>query len=235
MKEYKIASIAGDGIGQEVVPEANKVLKKVAEEHQFKLSIDDFDFASCDYYEKHGKMLPDDWKDKIGKHDAIFFGAVGMPDRYPDHITLWGSLLQFRREFDQYINLRPVKLFPGINPPLANKKPGDIDMIIVRENTEGEYSSVGGRMYKGTDREIVIQETIMSKHGIDRVQKFAFELAKSRKRKKITNATKSNGISITMPYWDERFYENKKNYTDVETDQFHICLLYTSPSPRDRG
>ena len=133
--------------------------------------------------------------------------------------------MQFRREFDQYINLRPVKLFPGINPPLANKKPGDIDMIIVRENTEGEYSSVGGRMYKGTDREIVIQETIMSKHGIDRVQKFAFELAKSRKRKKLTNATKSNGISITMPYWDERFYENKKNYTDVETDQFHIDIL----------
>ena len=225
MKEYKIASIAGDGIGQEVVPEAHKVLKKVAEEHQFKLSIDDFDFASCDYYEKHGKMLPDDWKDKIGKHDAIFFGAVGMPERYPDHITLWGSLLQFRREFDQYINLRPVKLFPGINPPLANKKPGDIDMIIVRENTEGEYSTVGGRMYKGTDREIVIQETIMSKHGIDRVQKFAFELAKSRKRKKLTNATKSNGISITMPYWDERFYENKKNYSGVETDQFHIDIL----------
>ena len=225
MKEYKIASIAGDGIGQEVVPEAHKVLKKVAEEHQFKLSIDDFDFASCDYYEKHGKMLPDDWKDKIGKHDAIFFGAVGMPERYPDHITLWGSLIQFRREFDQYINLRPVKLFPGINPPLANKKPGDIDMIIVRENTEGEYSTVGGRMYKGTDREIVIQETIMSKHGIDRVQKFAFELAKSRKRKKLTNATKSNGISITMPYWDERFYENKKNYSSVETDQFHIDIL----------
>ena len=225
MKEYKIASIAGDGIGQEVVPEAHKVLKKVAEEHQFKLSIDDFDFASCDYYEKHGKMLPDDWKDKIGKHDAIFFGAVGMPERYPDHITLWGSLLQFRREFDQYINLRPVKLFPGINPPLANKKPGDIDMIIVRENTEGEYSTVGGRMYKGTDREIVIQETIMSKHGIDRVQKFAFELAKSRKRKKLTNATKSNGISITMPYWDERFNENKKYYNDVETDQFHIDIL----------
>ena len=225
MKEYKIASIAGDGIGQEVVPEAHKVLKKVAEEHQFKLSIDDFDFASCDYYEKHGKMLPDDWKDKIGKHNAIFFGAVGMPDRYPDHITLWGSLLQFRREFDQYINLRPVKLFPGINPPLANKKPGDIDMLIVRENTEGEYSTVGGRMYKNTDREIAIQETIMSAHGIDRVQKFAFELAKKRKRKKLTNATKSNGISITMPFWDERFNEMKKNYPEIETDQFHIDIL----------
>jgi tartrate dehydrogenase/decarboxylase/D-malate dehydrogenase len=170
-------------------------------------------------------MLPDDWKEKIEKHDAIFFGAVGMPDRYPDHITLWGSLLQFRREFDQYINLRPVKLFPGIKSPLAEKKPGDIDMIIVRENTEGEYSSVGGRMYKGTEREIVLQETIMSKYGVDRVQKFAFELAKSRKRKKLTSATKSNGISITMPYWDERFNENKKNYTNVKTDQFHIDIL----------
>ena len=225
MKSYNIASIEGDGIGKEVVPQAHKVLKKIAEKHQFKLAIDEFDFASCDYFEKHGKMLPDNWKKKIEKHDAIFFGAVGMPDQYPDHITLWGSLLKFRREFDQYINLRPVKLFPGINPPLANKKPGDIDMIIVRENTEGEYSSVGGKMYEGTEREIVLQETIMSKHGIDRVQKFAFELAKSRKRKKLTSATKSNGISITMPYWDERFNENKKNYTNIKTDQFHIDIL----------
>ena len=170
-------------------------------------------------------MLPDDWKTKIGKHDAIFFGAVGIPDRVPDHISLWGFLLQFRREFDQYINIRPVKLFPGIEPPLANKKPGDIDMLIIRENTEGEYSSVGGRMYMGTEREIAIQETIMSRHGVDRVQKFAFEAAKRRKRKKLTNATKSNGISITMPFWDERFYENKKQYPDIETDQFHIDIL----------
>ena len=225
MKTYNIASIAGDGIGKEVVPEAHKVLKKIAEKHQFKIAIDEFDFASCDYYEKHGKMMPDNWKEKIEKHDAIFFGAVGMPDRYPDHITLWGSLLKFRREFDQYINLRPVKLFPGVKSPLADKTPGDIDMIIIRENTEGEYSSVGGRMYEGTEREIALQETIMSKHGIDRVQKFAFEVAKSRKRKKLTSATKSNGISITMPYWDERFNENKKDYTDIQTDQFHIDIL----------
>jgi tartrate dehydrogenase/decarboxylase/D-malate dehydrogenase len=225
MKTYNIASIAGDGIGKEVVPEAHKVLNKIAEQHQFKLVIDEFDFSSCDYYEKHGKMLPDDWKEKIEKHDAIFFGAVGMPDRYPDHITLWGSLLKFRREFDQYINLRPVKLFPGVKSPLADKTPGDIDMIIIRENTEGEYSSVGGRMYEGTDREIALQETIMSKHGIDRVQKFAFEIAKSRKRKKLTSATKSNGISITMPYWDERFNDNKKDYSDIKTDQFHIDIL----------
>ena len=225
MKEYNIASIAGDGIGKEVVPEGLKVLKDAAEKHQFKINFTEYDFASCDYYEKHRKMLPDDWKEKLGKHDAIFFGAVGMPDQVPDHISLWGSLLQFRREFDQYINLRPVKLFPGINPPLANKKPGDIDMLIVRENTEGEYSSVGGRMFKNTDREIAIQETIMSAHGVDRVQKFAFELAKQRKRKKLTNATKSNGISITMPFWDERFNEMKKNYPDIETDQYHIDIL----------
>jgi Isocitrate/isopropylmalate dehydrogenase len=183
MKTYNIASIEGDGIGKEVVPEAHKVLKKIAEKHQFKLAIDEFDFASCDYYEKHGKMMPENWKEKIEKHDAIFFGAVGVPGRYPDHITLWGSLLKFRREFDQYINLRPVKLFPGVKSPLADKTPGDIDMIIIRENTEGEYSSVGGRMYEGTEREIALQETIMSRYGIDRVQKFAFEIAKSRKRK----------------------------------------------------
>ena len=144
MKEYKIATIAGDGIGKEVVPEGLKILKEVANQHQFKIKFDEFDFSSCDYYKKNGKMLPDNWKDKIGNHDAIFFGAVGMPDEVPDHISLWGSLLQFRREFDQYVNLRPVKLFEGILCPLANKKPGDIDMMIVRENTEGEYSSVGG-------------------------------------------------------------------------------------------
>ena len=225
MKEYNIASIPGDGIGKEVVPEGLKVLKDAAEKHQFKINFTEYDFASCDYYEKHGKMLPVDWKEKLGKHDAIFFGAVGMPDQVPDHISLWGSLLQFRREFDQYINLRPVKLFPGINPPLANKKPGDIDMLIVRENTEGEYSSVGGRMFKNTEREIAVQETIMSAHGIDRVQKFAFELAKKRKRKKLTNATKSNGISITMPFWDERFNKMKNKYPEIETDQFHIDIL----------
>ena len=225
MKEYKIASIAGDGIGKEVVPEGIKVLKEIAKQHQFKIKLDEFDFSSCDYYKKHGKMLPDDWKNKIGNHDAIFFGAVGMPELVPDHISLWGSLLQFRREFDQYINLRPVKLFEGVPCPLANKKPGDIDMLIVRENTEGEYSSVGGRMYRNSAREIAIQETIMSRHGVGRVQKFAFELTKKRKRRKLTNATKSNGISITMPFWDERFNEIKKLYPNIKTDQFHIDIL----------
>jgi tartrate dehydrogenase/decarboxylase/D-malate dehydrogenase len=225
MKSYKIATIAGDGIGKEVVPESLKVLKEVAKKHQFNVQFDEFDFASCDYYQKNGKMLPDDWKDKIGSHDAIYFGAVGDPVKVPDHISLWGSLLKFRREFDQYINLRPVKLFNGVPCPLANKKTGDIDMLIVRENTEGEYSSVGGRMYRDTDREIAIQETIMSSHGVDRVQKFAFDLAKDRGRKKVTNATKSNGISITMPFWDERFNKIKKKYPEIKTDQFHIDIL----------
>ena len=225
MKNYKIATIAGDGIGKEVMPESIKVLKETAKKHQFNIQFNEFDFASCDYYEKNGKMLPDDWKEKISDHDAIYFGAVGDPSKVPDHISLWGSLLKFRREFDQYINLRPVKLFNGVPCPLANKNPGDIDMLIVRENTEGEYSSVGGKMFQGSDREIAIQETIMSRHGIDRVQKFAFELAKSRGRKKVTNATKSNGISITMPYWDERFNLMKKNYPNIKTDQYHIDIL----------
>ena len=225
MKHFKIATIAGDGIGKEVVPVSLKILKEVAKIHQFKIDFDEYDFSSCDYYSKHGKMLPDNWKEKIINHDAIFFGAVGDPNKVPDHISLWGSLLKFRREFDQYINLRPVKLFDGVPCPLVNKKPGDIDMLIVRENTEGEYSSVGGRMYKNSDREIAVQETIMSRFGVDRVQKFAFELAMTRKRKKLTNATKSNGISITMPFWDERFQINKKNFPEILTDQFHIDIL----------
>ena len=224
MKSYKIASIAGDGIGKEVLPESLKVLKETAKKHQFKIQFDEFDFASCDYYEKYGKMLPDNWKEEIGSHDAIFFGAVGNPDKVPDHISLWGSLLKFRREFDQYINLRPVKLFNGVPCPLANKKPGDIDMLIIRENTEGEYSSVGGRMYKNTKREIAIQETIMSRHGVDRVQKYAFELAKSKGRKKVTNATKSNGISITMPFWDERFDIIKKNTQKLKLTNFILIF-----------
>ena len=225
MKSYSIATIAGDGIGKEVVPEGVKILKEAAKKHQFKIQFNEFDFANCDYYKKNGKMLPDDWKEKLLDHDAIYFGAVGNPAEVPDHISLWGSLLKFRREFDQYINLRPVKLFAGIESPLANKKPGDIDMLIVRENSEGEYSSIGGRIFQGTDNETAVQETIMSKKGIDRVMKFAFKLAQERNRKKVTSATKSNGISITMPFWDERFNEIKKKFPKIETDQFHIDIL----------
>ncbi len=222
---YKIAVIPGDGIGKETVPEGLRVLEAAASKFDIGLSFDHYDFASCDYYQKHGKMMPDDWKDKVGNHDAIFFGAVGWPDTVPDHISLWGSLLLFRREFDQYVNLRPVKLMPGVISPLAGRKPGDIDFFVVRENTEGEYSSIGGRMFPGTDREIVVQETVMSRIGVDRILRYAFELARRRDRKKLTSATKSNGISITMPYWDERVVEVAKAYPDVSWDKYHIDIL----------
>ena len=224
-KTHHIAVIAGDGIGKEVMPEGLRVLEIAASRFGIALKVDHFDFSSWDYFERHGKMLPDDWKQQIGGHDAIFFGAVGWPQKIADHVSLWGSLLRFRRDFDQFVNLRPARLMPGIQSPLAGLKPGDIDMMIVRENTEGEYSSIGGRMYEGTDREIVIQETVMSRTGVDRVLKFAFELAMSRPRKKLTSATKSNGISITMPYWDERVEAMAKAYPKVSVDRFHIDIL----------
>ena len=222
---FNIAVIAGDGIGKEVMPEGIKVLKKVSEKFDINLNFEEFDFSSYDYYERHGQMMPNDWKEKISNHDAIFFGAVGWPDKIPDHVSLWGSLLKFRREFDQYVNLRPVKLMPGVPSPLANKNPGDIDFYIVRENTEGEYSSIGGKMFPNTEREFVVQETIMTKIGVDRVLKFAFNLAKQTKRKHLTSATKSNGISITMPYWDERVEEISKNFPEVKFDKYHIDIL----------
>ena len=221
----KIAVIAGDGIGKETVPEGLRVLDAAAAKFSLDLRWDHFDFASCDYYAKHGQMMPDDWKDRIGGHDAIFFGAVGWPDTVPDHVSLWGSLIKFRREFDQYVNLRPCRLMPGIPSPLANRKPGDIDFYVVRENTEGEYSSIGGRMYEGTEREVVVQQSTFSRAGTDRILKFAFDLAQSRPKKHLTSATKSNGISITMPYWDERVVEMTRKYGDVRVDKFHIDIL----------
>ena len=227
---HRIAVIAGDGIGKEVMPESLRVLDAAARRFGIALDRQTFEFADCDYYAKHGKMMPDDWKDQLGGFDAILFGAVGWPAIVPDHVSLWGSLLKFRREFDQYVNLRPARLMPGIRSPLVDRsgqplKPGDIDMLIVRENTEGEYSSIGGRMYEGTEREIVIQETVMSRIGVDRVLKYAFEEAMRRPRRKLTSATKSNGISITMPYWDERVAEMAKAYPDVVVDRFHIDIL----------
>ncbi len=224
-RRYRIAVIPGDGIGKEVVPEGVRVLEAAAAKYGFDLELDSFDFASCDYYERHGKMMPDDWKEQIGSHDAIFFGAVGWPATVPDHVSLWGSLILFRREFDQYVNLRPVRLMPGVPCPLAGRKPGDIDFYVVRENSEGEYSSIGGKMYAGTEREVVVQETVMSRHGVDRILRFAFELAQSREKKHLTSATKSNGISITMPYWDERVVEMAKNYPEIRWDKYHIDIL----------
>src|SRR5207302_4797144 len=224
-KQYRIAVIPGDGIGKEVMPEGLRVIEAAAKKHGVAVQFDHFDFASYDYYEKHGQMMPDDWKDKIGKHDAIYFGAVGWPAKIPDHISLWGSLIQFRREFDQYVNLRPVRLMPGVPCPLAGRNPGDIDFYVVRENTEGEYSAIGGRMFAGTEREFVVQETVMTRVGVDRILKFAFELASRRSKKHLTSATKSNGISISMPYWDERVEEMAKSYPDVRWDKYHIDIL----------
>src|ERR1700675_4920922 len=224
-KTYRIAVIPGDGIGKEVVPEGLRVIEAAAKKHGISVHFDHFDFASWDYYEKHGQMMPDDWKDKIGKHDAIYFGAVGWPAKIPDHISLWGSLIKFRREFDQYVNLRPVRLMPGVPSPLAGRKQGDIDFWVVRENTEGEYSSIGGRLFGGTERETVGQQSTFTRAGTDRIMKYAFELARSRPKKHVTSATKSNGISITMPYWDERFRAMAAQYPGIRTDQYHIDIL----------
>src|ERR1700741_3773710 len=224
-KRYRIAVIPGDGIGKEVMPEGLRVIEAAAKKHGVAVKFDHFDFASYDYYEKHGEMMPADWKDKIGKHDAIYFGAVGWPAKIPDHISLWGSLIKFRREFDQYVNLRPVRLMPGVPSPLANRKPGDIDFWVVRENTEGEYSAIGGRMFPGTEREVVVQETGLTRIGVDRLLKFAFELARKTPKKHLTSATKSNGIAITMPYWDERVEAMAKNFPDIKWDKYHIDIL----------
>jgi tartrate dehydrogenase/decarboxylase/D-malate dehydrogenase len=225
MTKHRIAVIPGDGIGVEVMPEGLRVLDAAARRFGIGLAYDHFDVASCDYYATHGQMMPQDWKDQIGGHDAIFFGAVGWPGKVPDHISLWGSLLLFRREFDQYVNLRPARLMPGVASPLAGRQPGDIDFYIVRENTEGEYSSVGGKMFAGTEREIVMQEAIFSRVGVDRVLRYAFELARRRPKQHLTSATKSNGIFISMPYWDERVVEMAKQYPDVKVDKFHIDIL----------
>ena len=197
--KYNIAVIPGDGIGTEVMPEALKVLEVISNKYGINLHFDHFDFSSYEYFSKHGQMMPDDWKTQIGSHDALFFGAVGWPDKIPDHISLWGSLLKFRRDFDQYINLRPVKLMPGVPSPLANRYPGDINFYIIREITEGEYSSIGGKMFPDTDREIVMQETVMSRVGVDRVLKFAFELAQSSDKKHLTQQRNLMGFQLPCP------------------------------------
>ncbi len=224
-RRWRIAVLPGDGIGVEVVPEGVRVLESAARRFDIALELEHFDFASCDYYLRTGSMLPPDWKEVLGGFDAIFFGAVGWPDKVPDHISLWGSLIQFRREFDQYVNLRPARLMPGLRSPLAGVAPGDIDLLIVRENTEGEYSNAGGRMYAGTEREIALQETVMSRHGVDRVLRHAFAEARRRPRRLLTSATKSNGISITMPFWDERVRAVAAEFADVQCRSLHIDAL----------
>jgi tartrate dehydrogenase/decarboxylase/D-malate dehydrogenase len=222
MKTFKIAVIPGDGIGKEVVPEGIRVLEVAGKRFGFQLLWHNFDW-SCETYLKTGRMMPEDGIAQLRPFDAIFLGAVGHPT-VPDHVSLWGLLIPIRRDFRQYVNLRPVRLFEGIDSPLKRWKPGEIDFCVVRENNEGEYSKIGGRLYEGTEDEMAIQQTVFTRRGVFRVLRFAFELAR-RSKKHLTSATKSNGIIHTMPFWDECFREIGKEYPDVRTDQFHIDIL----------
>ena len=224
-KTHRIAVIPGDGIGKEVMPEGLRVLQAAARRFDIALDLTPIDWASCDHYLAHGEMMPADWKQQLQGMDALLFGAVGWPATVPDNVSLWGSLLKFRREFDQYINLRPVRLFEGVPCPLAGRKPGDIDFLIVRENTEGEYTNLGGIMFAGTEREIVIQESVFSRHGTDRVLRYAFERAAARPRQHLTVATKSNGVAISMPWWDGRADAMAQSYPSVTVDKQHIDIL----------
>jgi len=221
-KTYRVAVIAGDGIGREVVPEGVVALEAAARRYGFTLEWREFDW-SCETYAKTGRMMPEDGIDQLRSFDAVFLGAVGYPG-VPDHVSLWGLLIPLRRHFQQYINLRPVRLLAGVDTPLKNRAPGDIDFYVVRENNEGEYSEIGGRLFAGTENEMAMQEAVFTRRGCDRVMRYAFELAKTRK-KHVTSATKSNGIIHTMPFWDERFAAVKKDYPEVKTDQFHIDIL----------
>ncbi len=223
MQTFKIAVIPGDGIGSEVVPEGIRVLDAVGKRFDLRFEWEHFPW-SCEYYRATGAMMPPDGLAQIRNHDAIFLGAVGFPG-VPDHVSLWGLLIPIRRQFQQYANVRPVRLMPGIASPLAGRASGDIDMIIVRENSEGEYSSVGGRFADGTADEIVFQESIFTRRGVDRILTYAYEVARRRPKKHLTSATKSNGITITMPYWDERVKVAAERYPDVRTDQYHIDIL----------
>ena len=220
---YKIALIPGDGIGLEVIPEGVRVLEALSKRFNFDLEFTEFPF-SCAYYRTHGEMMPEDGIEQLSPFDAILLGAVGDP-AVADHVSLWGLLLPIRRRFDQYVNLRPVRLLKGVSSPLVNRGPEDIDFLVVRENTEGEYSNTGGRLFENSERECVVQESIFTRFGVDRIIRYACELALQRPARHLTSATKSNGISYTMPYWDERFAAVGADYPELRRDQFHIDIL----------
>ena len=222
-REYRIAVIPGDGIGNEVMPEGLRVLEAAAGKFGFRLSWDSFPWG-CEYFHEHGEMMPDDGLDRIRHHDAIFLGAVGFPG-VPDHVSLGGLLLRIRRGFHQYANVRPIRLMPGVASPLAGRGVDDIDMVVVRENVEGEYSNVGGIINEGTEEEAAVQMSTFTRKGVDRILRYAFEVAMRRPARKVTSATKSNGLAITMPYWDKRFQNMAAQYPDIETDQYHIDIL----------
>jgi tartrate dehydrogenase/decarboxylase/D-malate dehydrogenase len=222
-KSYRIAVIPGDGIGKEVVPEGIRVLETVAGRFDIRFKWDELPW-SCETYTRTGRMMPEDGIEQLRRYDAIFLGAVGFPG-VSDHVSLWGLLIPIRRQMQQCINLRPVRMLPGMVSPLKNRGPEDIDFLIVRENNEGEYSEIGGRLYQGTEAETVVQESVFTRNGVDRVMRFAFELAQTREAKHVTSATKSNGIIHTMPFWDERFAAIGREYPDIRADQYHIDIL----------
>jgi tartrate dehydrogenase/decarboxylase / D-malate dehydrogenase len=221
--KHRIAVIPGDGIGKEVLPEGMRVLEAAGRHFRFELDWTVFDW-SCERYTQSGRMMPEDGLDQLRAFEAIYLGAVGFPG-VPDHVSLWGLLIPILRGFRQYINLRPVRLLRGVRSPLAGRGPGDIDMLIVRENNEGEYSEIGGRLYRGTEDEVALQQAIFTRKGCDRVLRYAFERARARLRHHVTSATKSNGIIHSMPYWDERFATVASEYPDVKTAQYHIDIL----------
>jgi tartrate dehydrogenase/decarboxylase / D-malate dehydrogenase len=222
-RRYRIASIPGDGIGQEVLPAGMRVIDAAAKRFGFVVEWSDFNW-SCQRFAETGRMMPEDGLDQIAGHDSIYLGAVGWPS-VADHVSLWGLLIPIRRRFDQYANIRPVRLLRGIKSPLADRGPEDIDFIVVRENVEGEYSEIGGRLYQGTEHEMVTQDAVFTRRGVDRIMEYAFGIAKGRARKHVTSATKSNGIVHTMPFWDERFAAAAARHPGVGTAQFHIDIL----------
>ena len=223
MSQLKIAVIPGDGIGWEVVPEGLKVLEAIGGRHGLDFQFTEFDWG-CERFHKTGRFMPDDGLAQLREFDAIFLGAVGFPG-VPDHVSLWELLIPIRRAMQQYINLRPVRMMAGMPCPLAGRGPEDIDFWVIRENNEGEYSEIGGRLYQGTENELAMQETVFTRRGTDRVMRYAFDFCQRIGKEKVTSATKSNGIIHTMPYWDERFEAIAAEYPNLDTDKYHIDIL----------
>ncbi|MFB6676202.1 tartrate dehydrogenase [Streptomyces sp. NPDC056390] len=222
MTEHHIALIPGDGIGAEVLPPAQQVLDAVGARHGFTFTYTSYDW-SCERYVREGAMMPEDGLDQLRDKDAILLGAVGYPG-VPDHVSLWGLLIPIRRSFRQYVNLRPIRVFEGVASPLRAAVAGEVDFVVVRENVEGEYSEIGGRMNRGFPEEMAVQESVFTRGGVTRVLDYAFELAAQRGRK-LTSATKSNGIVHTLPFWDELVAERGAAHPQVAWDQEHIDAL----------
>jgi tartrate dehydrogenase/decarboxylase/D-malate dehydrogenase len=222
MAAQRIAVIPGDGIGREVTAAARAVLDTVAARHGLDLAYDEFDW-SCERYAREGAMMPPDGVERLRPYDAILLGAVGWPG-VPDHVSLWGLLIPIRRAFRQYVNLRPVRVFPGVASPLRDARPGEVDFVVVRENVEGEYSEIGGRLNRGFPDEFAVQEAVFTRAGVTRIADYAFDLAR-RRRSYVTSATKSNGIVHTLVFWDEILAERAAAYPDVRCDAEHIDAL----------